>query len=131
MLSIGEIRMIRSILFCLLILAPSGADAQQAASSPPRRTCFAGPISKTFGGTDWMIYSCDDQASMVMVAAPGNPASPFIFFISADAGRYHIEGEGTGDKGASQAAGDELSRLPQEKFAALLVETRTVGTPAH
>src|SRR5437868_1067158 len=35
--------------------------------------CKAGPVLKTFGGTQWNVYGCDDNASVVIITAPGNP----------------------------------------------------------
>ena len=70
------------------------------------------------------MYSCDDQASMAILSAPGNPASPFYFFLVPEAETYKIVGEGAGDKKASDAAGDDLSRLTPAEFAALLAETK-------
>lgn len=86
--------------------------------------CETGPLIRTFGGTDWLVYSCDDRASMVVFSAPGNPAMPFYFFLKPEAGTYRIEGEGTGDKQASHAAGDSLSKLTPTEFASLLAATK-------
>ena len=85
--------------------------------------CEAGPLNRTFGGTEWLVYGCDDGSSMVVVSAPGNPAMPFYFFIRPEAGTYRIDGEGSGDKEASRTAGDSLSRLTPAELASLLAAT--------
>lgn len=99
------------------------AEPQQATSAPPMK-CETGPIRRTFGGTQWIVYSCNDHASMVVVSAPGNPASPFVFFLKPIGGSYTVSGEGNGDKNASDAAGDALAKMTPVEFADLLATTK-------
>ena len=80
-----------------------------------------------FGGTKWLVLSCDDQASMVVVSAQGNPASPFYFMVSPNGGSYSVSGEGNGDKAASDAAGADLSKLSPSDLALLLDATKKVS----
>jgi len=89
----------------------------------PNLHCDVGPVSRVFGGTDWLVYSCDDRHSMVVVSAEKNPAAPFYFLLKPLANSYHVSGEGNGSKQASDAAGDELSRMTPADFAKLLAET--------
>lgn len=61
------------------------------------------------------MFACDDGASIVIVSAAGNPASPFVFsFIRDLLGKHHLRGEGNGDKIGSKAAFDELSAWTRE-----------------
>jgi hypothetical protein len=100
-------------------LALAGACfAVQASADTVRRwpdkptplNCDAGPDKRSIGGNEWLVYGCDDGASIVIVSAEGNPASPFIFsFIRDLLGKHHLRGEGNGDKIGSKAAFDELS----------------------
>jgi hypothetical protein len=60
--------------------------------------CETGPVSREFAGTAWKIYNGNDGASLVILTAQGNPASPFYFFLKADAGLYKIESEGNGEQ---------------------------------
>ena len=39
--------------------------------------CTIGPITKTYGQTQWLAYSCNDDKTVVIVSAPGSPAMPF------------------------------------------------------
>ena len=89
--------------------------------------CETGPVTKMFGGTEWIVYSCDDQASMVVLSAPGNPASPFYFFLKPEAEGFRLTGEGNGDMKVSDAARDDLSKLTPNDFAALLAATKAVA----
>ena len=105
-----------------MVLAAETAHAEQPA--PATLKCETGPVYRQFGGTDWTVYSCDDQQSMVVISRAGNPASPFFFMLTPKSGKYAIYGEGNGSKAASDAAGDDLSRLTQADLANLLAETK-------
>ena len=87
--------------------------------------CEIGPVEKTFGGTNWTVYSCDDNKSLVVISANGNPAMPFYFMISEKDGELAIHGEGNGSKEASAAAGRDLEKLmaSENAIAALIAET--------
>jgi len=87
--------------------------------------CKQGPIKKTYGTTDWLVYSCDDNRSVLIVAAPGSPAAPFYFmFAFTDETGYRLSGEGTGNTPASDAALDQLKTLSGEDIADLIGQTR-------
>jgi hypothetical protein len=104
-----------------LLLAP-----QAVAQADKPLDCGTGPITKVFGGTTWLVRSCDGVALHVL-AEPGNPAFPFYFLMypsETEKGRFMIEGEGTGDKQASAAALAEIRRLSQTDIAALIAETK-------
>jgi hypothetical protein len=110
------------LLVVLGFLGPLGAFAQ--ADKP--LNCGTGPIAKSFGGTRWLVRSCDGIALHVL-AEPGNPAFPFYFLVypsETEKGRFMIEGEGTGDKQASAAALAEIRRLSEADVAALIAETK-------
>jgi hypothetical protein len=94
-----------------------------SAGAAPKLRCETGPIIRMFGGTEWLVYSCDDRRSMVVVSAQKNPAAPFYFLLTPVAGGYHVDGEGNGSKQASDAAGDELSRMSRGDFEKLLSDT--------
>ena len=81
--------------------------------------CNVGPVSKEYGETHWLVYSCNDQRSVVIVSAPGNPAMPFSFvFYPSDTG-YHLSGEGTGRKETTAAAFEEIKALSVKEISAL------------
>jgi hypothetical protein len=91
---------------------------------PPTLKCDAGPVTEQYGSTDWLVYSCEDKGSLVIVTAPGNPATPFYFFyLHSDKG-YELHGEGTGDKRLTDAAFDDLKNLSEDQIASLMVETQ-------
>lgn len=118
------------ILTAIMILSALGvaADATNESQQPLLQSapmkCETGPIRRTFGGSEWEVYSCDDQASMVVVSAQGNPASPFYFFLKPTGGVYQITGEGNGDRRASAAAARALESMNSSEFMELLAATR-------
>lgn len=93
--------------------------------------CETGPVYRQFGGTDWIVYSCADEHSIVVISRTGNPASPFFFILTPKSGTYVIHGEGNGSKAASDAAGDDLSRLTQADLAKLLADTKAAPAAGH
>ena len=112
-----------AILVCVLVSSASAARAED--SAPPSLKCDIGPVDRQFGGTSWIVYSCDDQLSMVVVSAEGNPAAPFYFILNPKGEAYQIYGEGTGSKDASDMAGDELSHLQVNELRELLAATKS------
>jgi len=86
--------------------------------------CDIGPVLKTYGMTQWLVYSCNDHRSVVIVSAQGNPAIPFYFTIFPRANGYQILGEGTGRKNATVAAYDELKALTGGDIIGLIEETK-------
>jgi hypothetical protein len=93
-----------------------------AMSAPPLQ-CDIGPITKVFGTVPWLLYSCDDDKSLVVVSAPGSAAAPFYFFFSPEGRDYHLRGEGTGSKTLTDAALKELRVLSREDIAGLVAQT--------
>ena len=97
-------------------------------TSPPQETpslqCEVGPVKKVYGDTQWLVYSCSDGASVVVVADEGNPALPFYFMLFARDGSYQLGGEGTKAKSVTDAAFEDLKHLTPDAIAALVRETR-------
>jgi hypothetical protein len=91
--------------------------------------CDIGPVTKMFGSVPWLMYSCNDPTSVVLISAPGSPASPFYFIFSLEGGSYRIRGEGTGSKAATDAALQELQALSAKEIADLRRETVAAKKP--
>jgi hypothetical protein len=105
----------------LLIVSTSCGSlwAQQA-----NLKCVVGPVKKTFGNTPWLVYSCDDGQSIVIVTAPGSSAAPFYFIFNGG----HLRGEGTGNKEATDAAYNDLKRLTDVDIQGLIAQAKQVST---
>ncbi len=87
--------------------------------------CDIGPVAKTYGKTQRLVYSCSDERTVVIVSAPGNPAMPFYFTFYTQGNGYQLSGEGAGPKDATSAAFEELKALSEQDIAALIEQTRT------
>jgi hypothetical protein len=99
------------------------------ASAAPPLNCNVGPVTKMFGSIPWLVYSCDDATSVVLVSAPGSPALPFYFIFSLEGSAYRLRGEGTGSKPATDAALKDLQALSATDILALRRETLAVKKP--
>jgi hypothetical protein len=107
-----------------VIFASAPVVAVEPRDSAARLECTVGPVERAFGRTAWLIYSCDDDRSIIVVSAPGNPANPFIFSMIASGNTRVLQGEGTGSKDASQAAFEDLRRLTESEIASLVAQTK-------
>jgi hypothetical protein len=100
------------------VVLPLGANADVPLE------CDIGPITKTFGSVPWLVYSCTDRTSLVLLTAPGSSASPFYFIFSLDGATYRLRGEGAGSEAATDAALRELQALSRREIEGLIRETR-------
>jgi hypothetical protein len=100
------------------------ADASAQGPSQPRLLCDRGPVAtKAFGGTQWQIYGCNDNRSVAIVTAPGNPAIPFYFLLAEINGVYTVSGEGTGRRDLTAKAYNDIIKLTRPQIDALVKET--------
>lgn len=97
----------------------------------PSLNCDIGPAQKTFGKTDWLVYSCNDGRSIALISAPGNPATPFVFMFFPEGNAYRLHGEGTGRKEATVAAFEELKTFSEREIKALIEQTQLAGKAQH
>ncbi|MGD0192104.1 MAG: hypothetical protein ABSD74_15295 [Rhizomicrobium sp.] len=108
------------VLACLAVATPVCA----LGGSPPHIKCSTGPLTKTYGGTKWLVYSCGDHTSLALIAAPGNPGAPFTFtFVHGSTG-YDLYGEGKGNRQATDAAYAQLTKLSGDDVRALIAATQ-------
>jgi len=112
----------RATLLTLLLLSSSSVFA-----AGPSFNCNAGPAIKTFGGSSWLVYACDDRHSVVVITAPGSTAAPFYFIFAYGADGYQLHGEGTGNKAATDAAYKELSQLKASEITNLFNDAAKVA----
>jgi hypothetical protein len=107
-----------------LALAPALMYAATPAK-PPALDCETGPLSRTYGKTPWLVYSCNDLKSIAIIAAPGSPAAPFYYLWVYDrSGKYSLVGEGTGSATYTSAAYAQLRLLQPSDVEAMVAETR-------
>jgi hypothetical protein len=99
------------------------------APTPARVTCTAGPVATSFGALPWLAYACDDGHSVALVSAPGNPAAPFSFVVRPSEHGVRVQGEGTGDRGATAAAFAELMALDDDALLRLYARALLEADP--
>jgi hypothetical protein len=116
----------RTIFAAALILAC--IDNAAAQTQPAPLACDVGPLKKSYGGSEWGIYSCTDSRTVIFYSVAGSPAAPFYFMFFRDAQGLRLYGEGNGDKQATSRAAEELAKFSVEDVDALVEETRTIAS---
>ena len=124
----------RLIMPFALLLASSLTPAVAAGTPTPGKdqkplNCDVGPVDKTYGKTSWLVYSCHDDQSLMIVSAAGSPALPFYFTFHLKDGVYQLSGEGTGNKQATDAAYGELKAFTASDIQILIQETKSIPAP--
>jgi hypothetical protein len=118
-------RMILSAALVSIVLNPIFAIAEDEDTF----RCNIGPVTKTYGQGQWLVYSCNDDKTLLIVSAPGNPATPYYFtLLPTDAG-HRLFGEGTGKKEATASAFEQLKSLSEEDIANVIKETKEAKAP--
>ena len=106
----------------LLALGANGVVHAEGATL----NCTVGPLFRIFGSVPWLVYSCTDGRTLVLVSAPGSPAAPFSFMLSPEGESYHLRGEGTGSQSATDGALKELQALTAKDIETLIRQTQAV-----
>ncbi|WP_420472013.1 hypothetical protein [Brevundimonas sp. FT23042] len=117
----GEYSMLMAV-FALALEVLSGFAGQDASAPPEPLQCNAGPLGRSFGGSDWLVYGCSDRATVVVVSAPGSPAMPFVFTLSSRDAGVQVSGEGSGDASATARAFEDLKKISRQDLDALIRE---------
>lgn len=69
---------LKRVLLLVCLAAVHSAAASQTLE------CNVGPVTRSYGNTDWLVYSCSDRKSLVLVSAPGSPAMSTAILISIE-----------------------------------------------
>ena len=86
-------------------------------------SCKQGPITRSFAGSEWHVYACDDQRSVVVTIAKSTPRLPFFYFhVTPLANGVEVVGEGNGEKTLTEPVYKELSKLRPGDVASLVAE---------
>ncbi|MBX7248446.1 MAG: hypothetical protein K1X35_05265 [Caulobacteraceae bacterium] len=86
------------------------------ASAPPAQArqlaCDFGPVQREYGGQYWKVFACEDDRTIILVAGPGNRATPYVFtFAPGEGEAYVLTGKGAGDPTYVEKARSELATL--------------------
>jgi hypothetical protein len=114
----------RDLQLCALVLLVCAFSAPALAQNTGSNLiCASGPLTKTYGGTQWQIFGCSDGQSVRIVAAPGNPAVPFTFTFARTEDGYDLTGQGSGSRKTTDAAYAEMQKFSSDAIRALAQET--------
>ena len=102
-------------LVCLAL--PAGAQTEPM-------DCTVGPLVKTFGGSKWVVNSCTDGRTVILMAVEDSPAFPCFIKMEPSTEGYSINGRGKGDRQATNAAMDELAALSVADIEGMIDETK-------
>ena len=121
----------RFVALAILALAAGTSCASTPAADAerlPALDCQSGPLHKTYGNSNWLVYGCSDSLSAIVVSDTDNPAMPFYFilYVKQD-GTMKLYGEGNGEKSATQAAFNELKSLTSSDVASLVSQAKAVN----
>lgn len=112
-------------LLIALSLAFGAASCAIAATAPASPlSCNIGPVTKSYGGGQWLVYGCSDGKSVVLVTPQGNPGFPFVFSFLYTSKSMTLHGEGTGNKQVTDAAFKELQALSEADIGALFQQAK-------
>lgn len=89
--------------------------------------CDIGPVQRHYGSNDWLVYSCADARSIVVVSATGTSIQLGYFLVSPHGKDVTVAGEGWGKDSAYQPAFQALKRLNAKALAGLVMETKEVA----
>ena len=111
----------------LMIGGISGEPQMTATAQPEKISCLDGPIEHTFGGVPWVVFACSDEHVMAVISTPEGLDGSFYFIVKADGGTTSVMGEGTGSTRVTDAAHDELQKLPPDAVLQLIREAKAKG----
>ena len=111
---------------CIVLLVSVAAIATESAPATESLTCDIGPLNKTYGKNPWLVYSCNDGRTVVVVSAPGNAAMPFSFTVAIGDHGLQVTGEGKGRKGVVDAMYNDITSLSVRDVRNLIEETKQV-----
>ena len=118
--------MLSLVMLSSTVVLPGGENGMDV-----ELTCEVGPIDRSYGGSAFSVFSCDDGKSVVAVAKPGTKAYPFYFIVSPNAeGEVLLYGQGDGDNEAGREAFADLNEVRPAEVAAVVAETRAMAKPA-
>ena len=108
----------------ILLVAIAICLALPAGAQTAPMDCTVGPVIKTFGGSQWVVNSCSDGRTVILMATDDSPAFPCFIEIAPSTKGYSIDGRGKGDKRATNAAMEELGALSVADIHAMIAETK-------
>lgn len=108
-----------------VVFLATGAQAR----IEPWPGCDYGPVTRLLGGTDWLVYGCRSDGSLIFVAAPGNPVSPSsMMAFPFEHGGYRVVRTNSEDP-RLKAAAQAVSNMSGDQLRAIAAETGAITLP--
>jgi hypothetical protein len=105
------------------VLATASSAIAAAPAQQPQLDCKSGPVTKRFGGSDWLVFACGDGHSLKLIAAPGSKAAPFTFTFRWMKGNgYDLTGMGKENRTFTDPAYAQLSAFDSRNLIQLFAE---------
>ena len=105
----------------LLLVTPAFAAGQSGKDKPV--SCTAGPVTKIFGGTSWLVYGCADGRSVLVVSDRDSADLKYIMLSPTRSG-VHVVSEGWGEGPGGNAAFATFKAMSAKDLGALVAEAR-------
>jgi len=115
------------LLFVLAVMQIGSVSANEAnidATEPLE--CFTGPVKRNYGNTEWNVYICSDDQSLMLVSVLSRPGQPYMLTFAPCNGIYAVAGEGLEDKAMNAAVTDELQNLSDSEIMELIAAIKAV-----
>lgn len=111
---------------CLALLMAGPVFAASHPGKQENIACKTGPVARTYGGQSWLVYSCADRRSIMVVSNHGDSPTAYIM-LSPARGHVEVIGEGWGTGTEGNAAFAELKGMSARQLGILVAETRRAG----
>jgi len=115
-----------SACFALLVLA-GPAFAESHVGKLTNIACKTGPVTRTFGGQSWLVYSCADRHSILVVSNHGDPPTSEYIMLSPVRDHVEVVGEGWATGTGGNTAFAEMKDMSARQLGVLVAETRGLG----
>ena len=107
----------------VILALTAGAPATGNILTPPCQD-HHGPVTKFFGGTEWEIFFCGDNDSLVLHSVEASSASFSPISLVTTNGAYWIRVSGERNQDVIRAALDEIAALNAEEIRALIEKAK-------
>jgi hypothetical protein len=102
---------------CFTLLAATKTSwAEEANKNFIDTKCLKGPKRLTIEGQAWDLFRCDDQQSLAFVSVQGSPSHPFFFLVNCKKDKCSLNGQGTGNKAATDVIYNQLQGVGLKAF---------------
>lgn len=89
--------------------------------------CEVGPVQRQFGQSQWNVYACTDEKSVVVVPIAATNGEFGYFFLTPAGQEIVVTGEGWGEDASFQPSFQQLKELDSRDLADLVKAAESVN----